>query len=96
MRSVEMVTSYAEGSAVVGETLDAFDGGRVGAAAANGSGGKAAAPVAGEATRVSKGQLSYGDRELRIDYQRGGAAVVHDARRGRAVRTRRHDAARAT
>ncbi len=75
MRSVEMVTSYAEGSAVVGETLYAFDGGRVGAAAANGSGGKAAAPVAGEATRVSKGQLSYGDRELRIDYQRGGAAV---------------------
>jgi len=73
MRSAAAMTSYAEGSYVSGGALVAFDGGQVGVAEAGAAGKNA--PSAGEVTRVSKGQLSYNDAELRIDYQRGGVAL---------------------
>ncbi len=70
--TADQLTSYAEGSYVADGVLCTFDGGRVNAEA--GGSGKGSA-TAGEVTRVSKGQLSFSDGDLRIDYQRGGATV---------------------
>ena len=66
------VASYAEGSCFAGGVLTTFDGGTL-SQAADPPGGKAA--VAGESTKLAKGQLAYKADGLQIDYAKDGSAV---------------------
>ena len=59
------LVSFADGSYETAGAITAFDGGTALRAAA----------TAGEVTKVSKGLLTYADRDLRIEYRRDGSEL---------------------
>ena len=65
LRKSQEMTSFADGSRVLGGKLRAFDGGEVGSSVL----------TAGEVTRAAKNQLAYAADDLRIEYRRDASEV---------------------